>query len=124
MSSQICQSTLYMDRGQLCSIVCNPRVLTVVKGMRSLLRAAFCFHLAENATKVRLALAVAGRPLLDRLSCLLGSGGSSRVVNCLALQAYSGSHPAAIATAVRLTSGPGAVVQAELCSRLVAIVSA
>ena len=39
---------------------------------------------------------------------------ASHEVNCLALQAHSGSRPAAIATVVRLISGL-AVVQAEFC---------
>ena len=48
--------------------------------------------------------AVAARPVLIASAVRLDLA-ASHVVNCLALQAHSGSRPAAIATAVRLTSG-------------------
>ena len=57
-------STLYTGRGQLCSIVCDPRELAGIKVCLSLLRAGFCFRSEANAPEVHLALAVAGHPVL------------------------------------------------------------
>ena len=122
VDSRIRQSTLYTGRGQLCSIVCNPRVLTSKRYEVTPL-SGILFPPGGKCHRSSSGTGSNWLSRLDRLSCLPGSGGSSRVVNCLALQAYSGSHPASIATAVCLMSGPG-TVQAEFCSRPVAIASA
>ena len=55
--------SLYGPRSTLTHCLHFQGVIYLVKGMRSLLRTASCFHLAANATEIRLALAVAGRPV-------------------------------------------------------------
>ena len=75
---------------QLCSIICNPRVLAG----KSLMVTPSSGILFPNATEVHLALVVAGRSVLITSAVHL-----VRVVNCLALRhAHSGSRPVAIAS--------------------------
>ena len=88
---------LYTGRGQL---VCN---LLVGEGLMVTPLSGVLFRPAANATKVHLALAVAAP---SRLFTWAHSTGSFPGPAC----AHSGSRPAAISTAVRLTPGPGAVV--------------